>query len=285
MRHLLGQQTDGDCAGEVESERDEEPRRKQAAERRAAHGGDGDRDEQAEQAQRAAGREDVPVLHARRDHHVGQHEGEGAHAAKRDQVPRDEGRRAERARCEDGDVCFPGAQHEEARHREPAHRRRDGPLLRGDMDLWLHIVFRGGVQYSFSAWGRGECHRLPCCPTSVLPRHILEQNRYHHPNDEPDACHDPTGARVPIEDGIPESDLVHQTAEEWADGEAGALADDEPPGQGRPTAHTDDARIGAVTLAVHELREGHAHHDSADEDEVEEVGSIGQGIKNAPDQC
>ena len=90
MRHLLGQQTDGDCAGEVESERDEKPRREQAAERRAAHGGDGDRDEQAKQAQRTAGREDVPVLHARREHHVGQHEGEGAHAAKRDQVPRDE---------------------------------------------------------------------------------------------------------------------------------------------------------------------------------------------------
>jgi len=160
MRHLLGHQTERDRAREVEPERDEEPSREQAAERRAAaaHGGDGDgdRDEQAEQAQRATSREDVPVLHATREHHVGEHERERAHAAERDQVPRDEGRRAERARREDRDVCFPRAQHEEARHRKPAHRRRDGPLLRGDSThLRLHVVFRGGVPCScFSAWGR-----------------------------------------------------------------------------------------------------------------------------------
>src|SRR5260221_8593783 len=57
MRHLFGHQTERDRAGEVEPERDEEPSREQAAERRSAagaHRGDGDaaRQDQAEQPPR-----------------------------------------------------------------------------------------------------------------------------------------------------------------------------------------------------------------------------------------
>ena len=142
MRYLLEQYIEGDRIGEVESECNEEPSREQAAGRRVAQAGDGDRDEQAEQAQRAPGRKDVPVLHAVPKHHAGAHERERARAAERDQVTRDEGRRAERARCEDGDVCFPRVQHEEARHCEPAHRGRDGPLSRGNVHFWRQVVLR-----------------------------------------------------------------------------------------------------------------------------------------------
>ena len=114
-------------------------------------------------------------------------------------------------------------------------------------------------------------------------RHILEQERDHGPKGEPDDSHDPPWARVPVEDGVAESDLVQKTADERADGEASALADDEPSGQGRPAAHADDARVGAVAFGVQELRKGYAHHDPADEDQVEKVGPVGQRVEDAPD--
>ena len=66
MRHLLGQQAECDRAGKVEPECDEEPTREQVTERRVALEDESDGYEQPEQAQRAAGREDVPVLHAAR---------------------------------------------------------------------------------------------------------------------------------------------------------------------------------------------------------------------------
>ena len=43
---------------------------------------------------------------------------------------------------------------------------------------------------------------------SVAPGHILEQDCNHDPKDEPDGCREPPGARVAVENGIPESDLV-----------------------------------------------------------------------------
>ena len=112
----------------------------------------------------------------------------------------------------------------------------------------------------------------------VAAWHVLKPHGDHDPKQKPNGGHDPPGARVPVEHGAREPDLVQQAADKRADGEPGALADDEPPGQSRPAADADDARVGAVALGVEELCERHARHDAAGEDEVEPVRAVGQGV-------
>ena len=182
-----------------------------------AHAGDGDRDEQAEQAQRATSREDVAVLHATREHHVGEHERDRARDTKRDQAPRTKGDEPNIRSAKMG--MFTSHAPSMKKH-VIANQHIVAMTARCRAEIFTSggTSFSGEVVSCADSTGLGSGWLLPsplllqslppppsrrvgagggdpllrCCHMpSIAQRHILEQDRNHDPKDEPDGCHEP----------------------------------------------------------------------------------------------
>ena len=116
---------------------------------------------------------------------------------------------------------------------------------------------------------------------------ILEEDCHCTPGQEPNNGHEPSGACESIENESisvgPEANLVQRSPEEGAEGEASPLSHDEVRRECCSPTDPNDARVRTVLLRVHEEGERDAHDHTPDENQVEKVRLMSEGVTKVPD--
>ena len=190
-------------------------------------------------------------------------------------------------RCrEDGYVCLPRTENEEAGHCEPAHRDHHAQLTRSKDELlpFVDILRHGGGSgegreirrmFLWSWLKQPEFNSGGGSRRGCLLVHIFKEKSHSAPKQKPGGGHEPSRTRESVENEPisvgSEANLVQRSPKEGAKREADPLSYDEVSCESCSSTNSDDAWIRAVLLRVHEEGKREAHDHTPDEDQVEEV--------------
>jgi len=112
---------------------------------------------------------------------------------------------------------------------------------------------------------------------------VNKEQSYTNPEDAPYDGHHPSRTCEPVKYSIFESDFVKQATSEWAETHSESLTHHKKASERRSSTNTDNSSVGTITFAVHQHCEPKAVEDTADEDEVEEIGLAATAVENVSD--
>ena len=117
--------------------------------------------------------------------------------------------------------------------------------------------------------------------------HLFEEECDGAPEQKPGGGHEPSRACEPVENESisvgPKSNLVECSSKEGTERETDALSYNEVRSKRCSSANSNGAWIRTVFLRIHEERERDAHDHAPDEDQVEKVCLVSEGVTKVPD--
>ena len=143
---------------------------------------------------------------------------------------------------------------------------------------WLFLRLQSRCfEFDFAGVGRHLGHLL----------YIFKEECYGSPEQKPGDRHDPRRTRKPVEnDSIPvgpKANPVKHSSKKGAERETGSLSDDEVSRESSSPTDSNDAWIRTVLLRVHEESETDPRDHAPDEDQVEKVRPVSEGVAKTPD--
>ena len=117
--------------------------------------------------------------------------------------------------------------------------------------------------------------------------HVLKEECHSAPEQKPDDGHEPSRTCESIENEPisigPKPNLVKRSPEEGTKRETGHLSYDEVRRESCSATDSNNPWVRTVLLPVHEEGERDARDHSPDEDQVEEICLVCEGVTEAPD--
>ena len=108
----------------------------------------------------------------------------------------------------------------------------------------------------------------------------MEQDDAQDEEDSEDARQDPSWTRDAVEHSVVETDFIEQTTKERTSRKSGCLPNDKPACESGTPADADNSVVGTISLRVHPEREAKARDYPPDEDQVEEISLVREGVED-----